>query len=492
MSATIGGTAVTFPTSNYFVGATGSTVLSLWDTVTGLKDPNTLPTIYKQYKGDGVLMRDYFRANGSIRSIPSQDMNIIEEVAEQRPIITGAITATSIAGAVFTIKLSPSCGVNPSGSIYKWPVQAFDKIEIPSTYLGGTTQSFEAQVLSVSQGTYAGDTLTCYFQSSAVYIASPIPSSVPLAVNANAFARGTGQPQGTNSYPVSHSHTTGICKATIVLQEDVLAQKNIPIEYNGNRWIINEMTGKLERRLERYVDSQIHRGNKNENTSVLVQTTTLDGDSGVIRSTDGLVPLMNRYSMVDTYDTAFKISNLNDVTEGFVSQQMFTTDVAVYCGQGFRNTVNDLIRDYGKNFSHTDMFNRVNNVLGITPSGLNYNDYTFMFQVLSTLSNPSAAGLKYNGEALYEYLNSAIFVPDSQITVKKFGNEVDVSIPNLGLGYVNYNGENSGKVFGVLKGMTNMENGNLGTDKAGVSYYWKEEFMLFGGLFNQLYYITKA
>jgi hypothetical protein len=41
--ATIGGNAITIPHSNFFVGNTGATVLSMWDTVDGLKSANTLP-----------------------------------------------------------------------------------------------------------------------------------------------------------------------------------------------------------------------------------------------------------------------------------------------------------------------------------------------------------------------------------------------------------------------------------------------------------------
>lgn len=479
--ATLGGAAIGIPQSNYFVGNTGSVVLSMWDTVEGLKGQNTLPEIFNQYKGDGVLLRDCFRAKEMVRQLPSQDLNVIEEVAEQRPIILGTATATSIANAVFYINLAAS---NFEGT--KIPVQQYDKIEIPAQYLGGSSYSFEAVVMSVS-----GANLTCRFNSTAVYIATAIPGGYPLAVNGNMYARGTGQPEGANTVPVDYQYTWGICKATIGLREDVLAQKNAPVEYNGNRWLINDLTMKLERRLERYEDAMLHRGNKNENTTNLVQTSSIDNESGIMLSTDGMTTNMERYSMCDTYDTTFNISNFATVTDGFIAQQMFTTEVAVYCGQSFRNGINEVIRDYSKNFSTTDMYDRVKKILGITPDGLNYNGVNFVFQVLSTMSNPSGAGLKYNGADVYEYPGSAMFIPDSNITVSKFGTDVNASIPNVGMAFLNYNGENSGKVFGVLKGMTNLEPGNLGTDVAGVKYFWKEELMLFGGAWNQKFYWTK-
>ncbi len=473
MATTIGGAAITTPTSNFFVGNTGATVLSMWANVEGLVDKNTHPEIFKQYKGDGVLFRDYLRAKGMDRQLPSQDLNVIEEVAEQRPIILGAETATSSAGSVFYIKLAAS-----NYESTKKPIQKNDKIMIPQDYLGGTSYSHEAIVMSLATVTLTEDTLTCYFMDSSVYVATAIPNGTPLAITGNAFARGTGQPKGTNNVPIEYQYTWGICKATIGLEEDVLAQKNIPTEYNGNRWIQNKLTMELERRLERYVDSQLCYGNKNDNQTVLLENSGITGDSGIIRSTDGMRTLMSQYSMCGTFDDTIELSHLDEITEGFIAQQMFTTEVAGYCGNAFRKLLNDLIRDYGKNFSTTDLYNKVTNILGITPDGLNYNGVNFVFQVLSTLSNPASAGLKYNGEYVYEYPYSCMFIPDSSITVSKFGSEVNASIPNVGMAHINYNGETAGKVFGVLKGMTNMESGNLGTDYAGVFYYWKEEFLL--------------
>jgi hypothetical protein len=460
----------------------------MWDTVDGLKSANTLPEIFKQYKGDGVLLRDYFRAKGSDRSLPSQPLNVIEEVAEQRPIILGTATAVSVAGAVFYIDLAAS---NYEATT-KSPVQQFDVIEIPAEYLGGTSYSFEAEVMSVADSTRVGQTLTMRFLSSTVYVKTEIPSGFPLAINGNRRARGTGQPKGANTFPIDYQYYWNVIKASIGLEEDVLAQQNEPTEYKGVRWIQNKLTMELERRLERYVDVALHRGNKNDNQTNLVEASGITGDNGIIQSGDGLVTLMTLYSMCATYDTTFSVSHLADVVDGFISQQMFTTEVAGYCGQGFRNGISDMIRDYGKNFSTTDMYDRVTKVLGITPDGLNYNGVNFIFQVLSTLSNPAAAGLKYLGEDVYEYNNSCIFIPDSTITVSKFGTEVNASIPNVGMGHVNNNGENSGKVFGMLKGMTNMESGNLGMEYAGVRYLWKEEVLLFGGAWNQKQYYTKA
>jgi hypothetical protein len=486
MSTTIAGAAIAPPASNMYVNNTGAHVLSMWDTVTGLKDANTFPDIFKQY-GEGLLLRDVLRAKGYDRTLPSQDLNVIEEVADERPIILGAQSATSIANAVFYIKLSSA---NYEGT--KHNVQANNKILIPATFIGGGDgYSKEAFVVSLATATNAYDTLTMRFMDSDLYIATAIPNGTYLALSGNAFARGTAQPKGINNYPVSKTYTWGICKASIGLEEDVLAQRNAPTEYNGNRWIINDLTMKLERRLEKYEDYMLHHGNKNDNQTNLVSASGITGDSGIIRSCDGLTTLLGAYGMCATYDTTFDTSHLDLVTDGFIAQGIYTSDVAVYCGHTFRKGISDLIRDYGEHYTTTDMYDAVKNILGISPDGLNYNSVNFNFQVLSTMSNPSSVGLTVGGTEMYEYPGSAIFIPDSPISVTKFGQEVNASIPNVGMAYVSYNGENSGKVFGVLKGMTNLEPGNLGTDNAGVYYYWKEEIMLFGGAWNQKFYFTK-
>ena len=488
MATTIGGTAIGAPTSNLHVQNSGEGLLSMWADVTGLTDPNSLPQMFRQY-GKGLMLRDVLYSKGMTRELPSNDLNVLEKVSDLRPIKTKSIIASGGgAGAAITIVLH-----SDNYESTKNPVQVNDVILIPAKYLSsGQNNSAGYFVSSRSTATLTNDTLVCNPLNVLSSIGTDIPAGTLLTVDYNAYARGTGQPTGKANIPVQKSYTWAICKATAGIEQDFLATKHTPIEYKGNRWYINEKTIECERELDRYQDNVLHHGQKNTNTSVLVEASGITGDDGVVRSCDGLTTILDTYGMCGYYDTEFGVSHLTAVTDGFIAQGVPTTTVGGYNGHTFWKNVSDLMRSYLASYSGgSDLYDGMKNKLGVSPDTLNYNGFDFYFQTLSTLSNPGNIGVSLDGEEIYEYGASCIFIPDNPITVNKFGNEVNASIPNVGVGTVNYNGENGGKVSAILKGVTNLAGGNAGTDKAGLFYYWLIEFMLFGGAWNQKYYMRK-
>lgn len=486
-TATIGGTTVGAPTSNMSVGVTGTSFLSWMSSVTGMLAPNNHEKVFQKY-GRGLLFRDMIRAKGQERNAgPREDLNIIEETAYRRPIKLKTAIAVGAAGESITVVLHAD---NYEGT--KSPLQPRDIILIPARYLA-SGQNNSASYIAMTPSTVAltYDTWVCYPLNDASDIDTEIPAGTELSVGANAWAEGEDQPSGKNNYPVAYQYTKAIVKATRTLQESVLASANQVIEYSGNRWIVNRFMMELERDLEFYEDEVCHHGQKNDNQSVLVSTDTVDGDSGILRSSDGITTLMDTYSMCDYYDTTFEASHLDNVTESFRAAGLPTTSVAGYCGHAFMNDMYDFFRDYFGQYSSTDLYDRVKNMLGVSPTCLNWNGVDFYFQVLNTLSSPTNMGLTTSGDWLYEYPTSCMFIPDNMITVRKFDQEQNVSVPNIGIEYENFNGEQNGHVFGILKGMTNIEPGNLGTGKAGVYYFTKSTFKFFGAAWEQKVYYRK-
>jgi hypothetical protein len=491
MNPSIGGggtTAISPPSSNMYVGAAGDKLLSIYDTVTGLVDPNNLPEIFQTY-GRGIWMRDVWYAKGYMRDVPSNDLNVFEELSWQRPIKVKTAVSTTTATNLVTIVLH----ADNYEATTKNPVQVNDKILLPSQYLGGTTTSEEVVVMSRSKGTLDNDTLVCYFLNSAAYVATAIPASTQLAPSGNSWARATDQPQGKVDYPVQKSYTPGICKATVAVAQDAVAYKLNPASYQGYHWLINDLTMKADRDLDLYLDQMHHHGQKNTNTSNLTMTSVMDSsDSGIIRSSEGLVNILDTYGMCGYYDTTFGYSDLTVITDGFIAQGIPTTEIAAYVGHIFNNAVDDMMRDYMKAYSHgSDLYDRVKNLLGVSPTTLNWNNFNFYFQQMSTLSNPANIGVTSSGDPVYEYGASGIFIPDSPITVGKFGTEVNASIPHVGIGQVNFNGENNGRIAVIRKGVTNLVDGQASMATAGLFYYYLAEEELFGGAWNQIFYERK-
>jgi hypothetical protein len=490
MATQIGGTNMGSPVSTMYAGYAGAKLLSMYSNVNGLVSPNTMAGIRKQY-GKGLYMRDFYRAKGQEIKIPSQDLNIIEERSEYRTIKIKNAIASGAAGAAITVTLHAD---NYESTMQ--PLLAREKIRIPAQFLAkGQNNSAEYMSLVIgTQVTLPADTWTFYpLPGTNTQIAYTIPAGTELEIGSIGFAVGEGQPKGKQTVPVAYLYTSNLVKASVGIEEQVLSQKNEPMEYNGNMWIINKLTAETERRLDRYEDIACHRGNKNQNTSVLVGASSITGDNGIIKSGDGLTTLLDTYGMCNYYDTTFDLSHLDIVTDGFIANEIYTTDVSCYLGNVADKDISAMMRGYFQSYSKgSDLYDEVKNKLGVTPHVINWNGVNFYFQVVSTLSDVTAAGIQYNGQSLYEYPTSLIFIPDNAITVKKFGEEVDASIPNVGIGYVDYNGETLGRVSGVLKGMTNVVPGNMGTDAGGWYYHWSSAFTFFGGTWNQKFYFRKT
>jgi hypothetical protein len=481
---TIGGVAVGTPNSNMTTGNVGTKFLSLWST---LLDPNFSQKVYRQYSR-GLTLRDVLVARGAARNLPANDLKTVEEQNYERPIKLKSAVAINTAGQSITIVLHAD---NYEGT--RNPIQLRDTIQIPAQYLGsGQNATAHYVAFSSTTATLTNDTWVCHPLNITNNIGTAIPAGTQLAVGYNSWAPGEGQPNGKSDFPVQFSYTNGKIKTTVGLETGVQAYKMAVDEYTGTNWLINDLTMKAEFDHDRKEDSMFFNGQKNTNTSVLIGTSQINTDSSsYLKSCDGLTTLMDQYSMCNYYDTSFGISHLRLMVEGFIAQGFPTTDVAMYCGHAIAGDMQDTMMDYMQQYSSSDLYDRVKNKLGITPNVFNFNGVNFYVQPLTSFSNPSNIGVS-NGDYTYEYPRAAICIPDNPITVKQFGEAINESIPNVGIGYVNYNGENCGKIMKKMLGMNGIEQDiNIATDAEGMYYFWSSQPTLFGGAWNQKYYWRK-
>jgi len=498
MPTTIGGAAITTPSSNMGVGTTGTKWISYMAAANYL-DPNFAPTNFQKYgKPNGVYMRDLLRARGAEMNLPmraANDLKVVEELNYERPIILRDSVTAAAAGTAYTFYLSSDCyQTDADGNHVAAPCQKDDVIMVPAQFLqSGENQSAQYLVTAVADDALVGDKLTVApLAGTNSKIDATIPAGTPMAIANNLYADGEGQPKGKNTFPVDYSYKFATIKSTYALQEHVLAQKMIIPEYNGNRYLVNKETARMERDLEIKEDWVFFTGQKNNNTSVLVGTG-MDDQSSAKRSCDGMYTLMNDMSMNGYYDTSFGPEHLDATNDGFISQQVNAQSAAIYAGHSFYNGFCDLLNDHLREYSATDLYDPMKGMLGITPKVYNWKGVDYYIQPLQSLDRPSTTGLAVNGEKIYEYSDMAMMIADNPITVVKFGDQVNASIPNVGIGYINYNGENRGKVFGILKGMTNIEGGvQVASDKGGVWYYLSSSPYLWGAAWNQKYLWRKT
>lgn len=495
---TIAGAAITTPSSNMGVGNTGATWLSYMSSA-DFYAKNFYPTAFQKYgRPRGVFIRDILRAKGAERNLPgvqpynmnlpespANDLRVVEELNWERPIILRDDVVASTAGAAYTIYLDENCYQGTGGAP---PCQERDIIQIPADYLqSGENQSASYIIMAVADDVLTGDKLTIRpLPGTNSKIDTTIPAGTYLAVSYNAYGPGEGQPKGKNTYPIDYTYKTGIIKSTYALEEEVLATKMDVPSYDGVNYLINEETARMERDLEIKEDWMLLTGQKNNDSTNLRGTSGITGEATVLKSCDGLYTILNDQGMCAYYDSSFSTDHLDAMYDGFISQYLNPTSVAGYMGLELYRDFCDIMNDHLREYSSTDLYDPMKQMLGITPNVYHWKGVDYYIQPVDSFNRPATLGLKQSGEYIYEYATMGIFVADNPITVTRFGAETNASIPRVGIGYVNYNGENRGKVFGILKGMTNMVPGvNVATDKGGVFYYLSSSPRLFGAAFNQ-------
>lgn len=487
MDNLLAGAAITVPDSNLSAGyLTNVKFLSQWSS---LIDSNTQREVFQQ-SGGGVMFVDILRAAGAEQSIPSQDMTCVEEAVQDRAFKVKTEVAVNSAGESLTIDIHSD---SFEYSSTKHPVRQYDVIMVPGKYMSdGKPATYWVSTLATA--VLANDRLTCVPTDDAFDVDVAIPAGTYLPILYNAFARGTDQPTGKIEYPDTKSYTTGLIKETVGLEGGVLATKmlNDVIKYQGNLWLLNDSTRKMERRMEQMKDFQCLLGQKKSNAS-LVQTTSLESDSGLVRITDGVVTNIRNYGLSGTFADIFELDDFHSVTDALISQRLYTTNVGFYVGHELYRQIQDVLKDYTREFSGgSDLYNKLNGVLGVTPKGFELDGVTFWIQPLASFSDPAILGLAPTGTYEFEFPYSGIIVPDSTITVQKWGQQVNASIPNVGLGYVNFNGENRGLITKRQLGMNGIVDGmDVANGIDAIKFYMMSEFMLFGGLWNQKMYITK-
>lgn len=488
MDNLLAGAAITVPDSNLSAGyLTNAKILSQWSS---LIDTNTQRDIFRQ-ANDGVMLVDVLRAQGAEQSIPAQDMTCVEEAFQDRAFKVKTEVAVNSAGENLTIDIHSD---SFEYSSTKHPVRQYDVIMVPGAFMSdGKPATYWVSALATA--VLPNDRLTCIPTDDAFDVDVAIPAGTYLPILYNAFARGTDQPVGRTDYPDTKSYTTGLIKDTFAIEGAVQALKMLQglYSYNGNLWLINEYTRKMERRMEQMKEFQCLVGQKKSNAS-LVQTTSLESDSGAVRITDGVITNIRNYGLSGTFADIFELDDFHSVTDALISQKLYGGNVGMYVGHELYRQIQDVLKDYTREFSGgSDLYNKLNGVLGVTPKGFELDGVTFWIQPLTSLSDPSTLGLpSTSGGFGFEFPYSGVVIPDSQITVQKWGTEINASIPNVGLGYVNYNGENRGLITKRILGMNGTIDGmDVANGVDAIKFITLSEFMIFGGLWNQKMYITK-
>jgi hypothetical protein len=482
-----------FVNSNVVQGAYGASwILSMENA--DLIRAGFYPKVFKQY-GRLYGMHDLIMGAGNELSLPAQNQKVVEKYAPKWPVkIVGAIDVGAEGGAISFQIASTSLVGNKHNARVNFSVK------IPAKYMPtGYRKDGVYTITALSTTTITNDTITARplladgTSLTAAQIAYEVPAGTYLDVTGySSFARGTDQPEGTKDFPVTREYTGGFIKETKSFDGGVLAHEGVVQEYNGVNYLISDASMEAEFSLKDQIEDAMIFGEPNDN-ALLVASATNSGDSGALRSTRGLVSWLDDAGQNVYYSDTPTLTILDDIQSALLTQGVYTATATIFCSPKFYRDLQKEAKDHIRDYSGgSDFLDSAKKTLGINIQTIVWGGMTFFLHVVAALGKPAGAGLTISDELQYAAGTMAFCIPDSQVTVNEWGQEANVTIPNLWLGYINYNGENRKRMIGRYKGMNGIFGGlDVATGVDGYKLFWGSEFMLGGAEWNKMIMIRK-
>lgn len=451
------------------------------------------PKVFKQY-GRMYGMHDILMGAGNEITIPAQNQKVVEEYAPKWPLKIASAIATGAAGGSISVVIDSTSMVS---NVHLARVGF--TVKIPAKYMpAGYRKDGIYKITALATTTIANDTLTCQpLLADGTYTQAQIATLVPAGTyldcsGYSSFARGTGQPAGTHDFPIVREYSSGIVKETKGFDGGTLSQEGAVQEYNGVNWLVSRESMDAEFRLKDQIDDAITFAEPNDN-ALLVSSSTMSTQSQTDRSTRGLVSWLNEAGQNIFYTDLPTLSIMDDIRDAFLTQGVYATHATLFCSPKFYTDIQkeakDFIREYHKG---SDYLDGVSNKLGFDIQVLDWGGIKFYLHPVATWGNPSDAGLTISDEIVYNAGTMAIAIPECKATVGKWGTEADVTIPNLMLGYVNYNGENRRRMMGRYQGVNGVFGGlDVVTGLDGYKLFWASEFILMGAEWNKMVIVRK-
>ena len=451
--------------------------------------------VYNQ-AGQMYRMHDFLMAMGAEYAIPGQNQMVVEKYAPKWPVELAAAISTGTGD--ITVQISTDSMVS---NVHQARVGF--TIKIPAEYMATDYNKDGIYLITaLSETSVADDTLTCSpLLADGTYtdmeIGTEVPSGTYIDVNGfSAFEPGTGQPEGTYDYPVTRTYYSHIIKETKGFDGNVMAQENVVLEFNGANWLINDAAVDAEFRLKDQMDDAIVFSEPTDNAD-LTSSTTMSTQTQSLSTTRGVVSWLDDSGQNIYYTDTPDLSILDDIIAAWLTQGVYCKTGTLWCAPQFWRYLQKETTDYIREYSGgSDLLDGIQKTLGVTPTIIEWTGVKFVILPVATLGNPSDAGLVVSNSHVYAAGQMAIAVPNTNVTApgKDWGEESDVSIPNLWIGYVNQNGENRKFMFGRYLGVNGVnEYGTdlVASDLDGWKLFWARHFMLGGAEWNKMVLIRK-
>jgi hypothetical protein len=463
---------------------------STWLSITGnaaVLQPQVYQKLFKQAGAKAYLV-ELLKLLGNTIKVPDAAITTVEKAWPQHPIKLHDAVSTGGAGATATFVLhGDSYAV---GTLPPWKVG--DVIMVPATYQPTavlTSRGYLITALTTEHNT--NDTAVTYPLSNSTtltksQISTAIPANSWLMLAYNAFSRGSGQPTGMTDSFTTRTHQSTLSKYTIGIEGNVIARPYYPVTgLEGSGKFTSEKLVEAEFALDEITEQAILFGEKNENTSNLVETSGFTG-SNAIAAGMGIYEWADLLAQKHQYTSAISFDDFLTIAQLFDSQDVINSTIQWLVGTKFNRDLESAGLDFIKEFSSgTDLYDKVRGRIGMTLRGVRLGGLEHIFYDIPTLSKAGGAGLMKAGEYVYEFPGMAIGIPMENVSYESFGKEPR-TLPNVTLAYIAANGEDNTKLLKRLAGVSGAVDGlDVASSYHGMWYYMLTQYMIVVGEVNK-------
>jgi hypothetical protein len=437
-----------------------------------IKDDVIHRKLFERY-GKSFYAVDFFENSpGSVDFFPYDSRGIISiEKEAPRPVVrVGSEIATGLAGAdiSFTIHADsldannyPTIRENETifiSATYQ-PTAVYEDREYLITDITGTT-------VTASPLNNAGTDKT------ASQISTAIPVGTYLSIGATMYAVGTNQPPGKVESYTTNTHHFRILKDSQGVEGAAIAAKYKEVtDLNGNKRLLSEALMKLEFDLQKQKAFAFAFGQPNDNASLTA--TSYYGGTNLIYGNKGVFTAADEVSMDYKYDVEPDYADFEYTRILMENRGLASNRAKMFVGSQFDMDLHRAMKAEIREYSGgSDLLDKASARLGIRVKSFIESGIEYFILPVAEFKDPAGVGLSVSDSYSYTPPTSALIIPDEMVSMKEYAGQPDQTIPNVVLGYVNYNGENRMNVVGIEKGMSGFESGLMvANDYDGVKYH---------------------
>jgi len=382
-----------------------------------LHKPEKMNVLFSRFGDQGASYFQLIRSMGFEQPVANDTYGHYEENHIHEVIHSRGIVAQPAIGApiVFTLDTTD---LDANNNFY---LRKFDILMFPNEVVG--------TVLDINVAIPAAPVVTCYPSDNADRFPA-LTAGMEIIITTNAFAEGSGQPEGAVSGTWEYSNNAQIIKETIGFTgTEMVNQSWVTVTSKGQQLLGYYMKGQIDidYRMALRIDGALMWGKQTNNSSIVDNSTA--GGGRAIKTTEGLIPYIRRVGNEQTYNAgAFDVEEFDEMSNT-LDREYAGNYILGLLGISLHQDIENSLKTYFANTNISFAKQTTNDVLfknneslgaSVNFTYLTKSERTFLFKRMGSFNNKKVAGAEgYNAPKL------GVFLPINKKKDPVSGNMVD-------------------------------------------------------------------